>query len=508
MRLKSFNKTDLVSFLGSAIFFKIILGFFILQAAWIALSAVYPMPFDEDFHFGLIKLYAEHGTPFWSAHPAGAEVYGAMTRDPSYLYHYLMSFPYQVVELFTDSQFAQIIILRFLNIGLLASSLIIWRRLLLRSGASSALVNTCLLIFTLIPVVPMLAAHINYDNLIILLVGLVLLITLDIAKELQATKRLNVSKLSLLLAMCMLSSLVKYAFLPIFAAILLYLGWQIWRRYRQPRQLGRAFGFGLSLIDRRRRWLILASLVLVLGLFLERYGVNLVRYQTPVADCNQVLTVEQCNRYGPWQRDHFLETHKQSTPSANPLAYADDWLDGMRSRLFFTLAGPTNQHQTRGPLTLPFWAATAFGVAGFLLLVVYGRRLLGAASNRTVLGLFLTVCLVYILVLFFNGFKLYRQTAVPVAINGRYLLPILPLLFVMTGLAWRQLLNKRDNLKLALTGVAVFCLLCGGGTLTFILRSYDHWYWDNQVVRELNGNLKRTIGPVVPGYDKPTQYLP
>jgi hypothetical protein len=34
--------------------------FFVLEGLWIACSAVYPMAFDEEFHFGLIKVYSHH----------------------------------------------------------------------------------------------------------------------------------------------------------------------------------------------------------------------------------------------------------------------------------------------------------------------------------------------------------------------------------------------------------------------------------------------------------------
>ena len=36
-------------------FFWFVIGFFIFEAAWIALTAAYPQAFDEQFHFGLIK---------------------------------------------------------------------------------------------------------------------------------------------------------------------------------------------------------------------------------------------------------------------------------------------------------------------------------------------------------------------------------------------------------------------------------------------------------------------
>ncbi|HEY5442555.1 MAG TPA: hypothetical protein VIJ68_03385, partial [Candidatus Saccharimonadales bacterium] len=160
-----------ITMLGSNACFRVILGLLVLQAAWIALSGRYPMAFDEDFHLGIIRLYAHHLSPFWSGQPAGGDQFGAVARDPSYLYQWLMSFPYRFVGLFTGDQTIQVLWLRAINIGLFTSGLVLYRRLLAKTGASRAMIHTCLLIFVLIPVVPLLAAQINYDNLFLPMVA-------------------------------------------------------------------------------------------------------------------------------------------------------------------------------------------------------------------------------------------------------------------------------------------------------------------------------------------------
>ncbi len=98
-----------IAFLGSRTFFVITVLLFVVQASWIALSARYPQAFDEQFHLGLIRLYAQHWSPFLAHQPAGADVYGAMFRDPSYLYHYLFSFPYRLIAHFTHDETIQVI---------------------------------------------------------------------------------------------------------------------------------------------------------------------------------------------------------------------------------------------------------------------------------------------------------------------------------------------------------------------------------------------------------------
>src|SRR5665811_2105922 len=163
-----------VALVASHKFFWAVVALLVLQAAWIALSGRYPMAFDEDFHLGIIKLYAHHLSPIWSGQPPNYDTFGAVTRDPSYLYQYLMSFPYRLISLFTRDQTIQVLSLRAINIGLFAWGLTLYRRLLLRTGASKAIVHACLLIFVLIPIAPFLAAQINYDNLFLPMVALAL----------------------------------------------------------------------------------------------------------------------------------------------------------------------------------------------------------------------------------------------------------------------------------------------------------------------------------------------
>src|ERR1700685_4444033 len=116
--------------LGSKWFYRFILVFFVFESAWIAFSAVYPQAFDEDFHFGLIKVYSNFWLPFLTHQPAGANAFGAVARDPSYLYHYLMSFPYRIFAYFVHTQTAQIIFLRLIDIGFFAIGLVLFRSIL------------------------------------------------------------------------------------------------------------------------------------------------------------------------------------------------------------------------------------------------------------------------------------------------------------------------------------------------------------------------------------------
>jgi hypothetical protein len=157
------------NFAGSRNFFVIIILLLIVQASWYALTAQYPMAFDEDFHFGIIQLFSHQWGPFFSVSPPNSGAFGALTRDPSYLYHYLMSFPYRLIVLVTSNQVHQIITLRFINITFFATGIVMFRRLFIELGITARIINYSLLMLVLVPVTPFLAAHINYDNLLFLL---------------------------------------------------------------------------------------------------------------------------------------------------------------------------------------------------------------------------------------------------------------------------------------------------------------------------------------------------
>ncbi len=491
--------------IGSERFFRGVIVLFVLQAAWIALSGLYPMAFDENFHLGIIRLYAHHVSPFWSGHPAGSDALGAVSRDPSYLYQWLMSFPYRLVAVFTASQTVQVLVLRFIDIGLFAAGLVLYRRLLLKTGASRTLSHLCLALFALIPISPLLAAQVNYDNLFLPLTALMLLMTINFSRELRVHKRVDGRLLLLLLIAGLLTSLVKYVFLPIFLVLVVCIAALIWRAYPGKRLwpgLGRAF----TSMPALTRWLLAGLLIVSLGLFSQRYAVNLARYHKPVPACGDVLTAKQCLAYGPWRRDYNYEQSKPADSTTNPLTFNADWFYGMWLRTFFAVDGPTTGYQTRGPLPVPAIGAIVFISLSALAAVVRFHTVL-KKYDRSVLLLFLAVTGLYAAMLWLDNYQAFLRTGRPVAINGRYLLPLFPLLLIWCALGVNEILRRRPGFKLALAAAAAICMLWGGGALTYILRSSDTWYWHNQAVYDANHAVQHVLGPVTPGYNDPKDFM-
>lgn len=479
-------------------FFYAVVAYLSLSAIWIGISSLYPMAFDEDFHLGIIKLYAELWNPFAIQQTPDAAPFGSITTDPSYLFHYLMSFPYRILDAFIDSEVAIVIILRMMNVALFVLGILLYRKVLLRAGLSSAIVNVVFAVFVLIPVVPMLAGQINYDNLLMLIVAGVFWCVLSIKEKLEASQ-LPAMQLLWLIALLLFSSVVKYAFLPIAAGVVLYVGYLLVQAIRSKRvQVQDAL---VDIKSSSKLKVILLSLALVVGLVLcvQRYGVNVIKYHDLVPDCGAVISVEECMQYGPWGRDYRLSQSKENPAEKGPIEYtATNWLHGMWHRLYFAVAGSTNGHATRKQLPVASSVAIVVVFIGIILLLVYGRELL---RRHSIFGLFALIAVLYVGALWLQVYTLYTFTGHPVAINGRYLIPLLPAFGVMLVAAYVHFFNRfhLSTLKSVVACLALVLFLQGGGPVTYIVRSEARWYWPNSFVQDANMQLQKHLKPFTIG---------
>jgi hypothetical protein len=499
-------KIKFLNFLSSRIFLKIIIGLFAFEALWIALTGRYPGAFDENFHFGLIKIYANHWLPFLDSQPPDAAVYGAVARDPSYLYHYLMSFPYRLIELFTQSQTVQIIVLRIINVLFAVTGLYLFARILTHSPLSRHAQHAILLLFTLIPVLPLLAGQINYDNLLFVFAAAAILLMLSIVRDVRQGN-LSGSSVARLLIVCGGASLVKYAFLPIFVAIVFFVAWQCFT-YRKRLTFGGPDGLPhrfVSAVQRPTSCALLVGILLVGGLGFQRYGVNVLRYHTPIPDCAQVISVRECSQYAPWNRDHMYVQNNAAWKRESIIQYADMWIHQILRELYFVIYGafmPNGKVSYRAAEPLPFmiilgWTICITGTLAMLICI----RLLW---RDWVLRAFMLIIGTYTGILFVQNYKMYVETAVPVAIHGRYLLLLLPLLFVLYfrsyQIIFRYLASQfaiiqvyRRHILLVSWLILLLVSTQGGGILTYIVRSNSEWFWQQSPAAQSVNNSARSI---------------
>lgn len=484
--------------LGSRRFAFGVLGFFGFEALWVACSAVYPMAFDEDFHFGLIKVYSHYWSPFLSSQPTDTIQFGAITRDPSYLYHYLMSFPYRFIELFTHNHTAQITMLRLLNICLFTVGLVLFYKVLRRAGSSRMPANVTLLLFVLIPIVPLLAGQINYDNLLFPLVAWLCLLVQKINDQLEVRK-LDFKALITLLIVCLFASIVKYAFLPIAFIAVLFLAIQCWRSFHGHDMCFRhVFRHSYKALSNRTKLVLVGVLIVSAGLFAQRYVLNVVDYHTPLPKCNAVLSTDKCMSYGPWARN-YLDAQSKRDVDSRTLPYAWTWLQGMHYRLFFMVNGPTDKFMNYPPEPLPSAAAIVVAIMGLLALLCYWRRVF---AGHSFLVFLLLAAVLYAAVLWADNYSEFLTTGQPVAINGRYLLVIIFPLAAVFGRALGLALHHWRSLRIGIAALLIVLFLQGGGVLSFILRSDAGWDWPIPGVVQVNDAAREVLSLFIIEGDK------
>lgn len=412
-----------------------------------------------------------------------------------------MSFPYRLLAVFVHSQAVQVIIMRLIDITLFGYGLVLFRRVLRKVGLSTALANILLFLLALVPVVPQLAGQINYDDLLFPVVAAVCLVTFRLTDELKAKKPSAKTVLSLVVLM-LLATLVKYAFLPIGLAVVVYVVVLIHRTYRHNfKQLATVLWLDFR---GQSRWVKIAlPLVLLVALVFgtEREGYNLIKYHSLVPDCAKVLSVKDCSAYSAW---YFNYNNHQQLTSATPMPYNNifrytwQWFYWMWYRLFFVVNGPASDFNTLPPLPLPSYSAIVVGLFGVVALVKWHRRIF---TRNPYVWLLLLICVIYAASLFVKGYATYRYTAVLENMNGRYLIPILLPLVAIMGLALSRLLGRSMAPKVAAALVIILMFLEGGGALTFILNSDESWYWPNNAVKKVNhAAMKVTKHVVVKGH--------
>ncbi len=438
---------DLSEILGSKWTTVVFCAVFIILAARIAFTKVYPLPFDEGFHFGLIQLYTHHLNPFLSGQPVGADAFGAVSRNPSYLYHYLMSFPLRLIGLFTHVTIRQIIALRAINIGFGVTSLVLLKKLTGRFGASAAMANLAVLALAITPVFYDVSGQINYDNLAILMTLFTLLVTWNIVNAIKQG-RVSLIRLGTLLTLLLLTSLVKYTFLPIMGMIGLYVsGLMIARLYRHR----------LAFSIHWRSWASALTILMVLTssiLWVQRYGVNLVVYHTPSPQCSAVLNVSTCSQYGAWYRNYQLEQTYASHPvqGLQLVAFTKTWVHSIYDRVYSLVKGNPGQVVFQPIAAMVIFAK--FILAGSLLYgLIRWRRARGSHIPWVLFGM---VVVGYSVALWGQNFRDFHHLGAFIGLQGRYMLLILPLVYAAAArmytlfvedikLAWLRLAASQYN---------------------------------------------------------------
>lgn len=465
-----------------------------VQAAWLALSAVYPMPFDEYWHVGVIQIYAKQWSPFIAEQSAQASIYGDITREPSYIFHYLMSFPYRLLGLFTDNEMILIIALRLMNVALVVVALILFRRLLLKWGLSRRVTHVALLAFVATPMIPFLAAHVNYDNLMLLLAPLFLM---SATRLITGNKDL-VRNILLFGALGAATVLVKWTFLLLAVAVVLYVAVVFWRRNDRRiidvlRKSWQQTPKGLSFV------VLCLFFVLSAGLFVERFGGNIISYGAFRPDCADIQSREVCAEWGPWRRDNISMAEPPTEPTfGNPASFTQHWFVKIMSGFYVLFShsadadplpgDPYGGISGRGLLPLPVTIGYTALVAGLIAIMLRFKQI----WRHPYLRFGLVISASFIAVEWLYNYTTYLNLGYAVAVQARYNYPILIIMFALMIQAgvWSIASNK---IKTGLLVLFLALYVWGGGAAGWIVRAPDDWKWQNPTIQTVNHTARDVL---------------
>lgn len=483
--------------LSSTKVFILALTLLVFQSAWLVFSAIYPLPFDEYYHVGLIKMYAQQWSPFITEQSEAASLYGDITRAPSYLYHYLMSFPYRIFDIFIDSETILIILMRIINVAFVVIAIILFRNLFLKAGISKRLINVAVLFFVITPIVPFLAAHVNYDNLMLLLTPIVV----GSAYAMYRNKRLDAVNLAIFLSVGAATVMVKNSFLPILAG--LGIGTIACVALSEKNNILKGLLTSWQPLAVVRKILIITAVIASLLIVGERYGYNIIRYKSLWPRCEAVQSEEVCKNYMPWYRNNQDRQNPiEDATFGNPISFTQHWVSKM-TRGYFAIFSHTPTkvlvwYEPFGPIVLrslmPVPIVTAIvSVGASLGMVVINAKKIFANKFWQLMGF---VAAGYLLFLWNYNYLGYLDSGYAQGIQARYTYPVLLPGILLLCASW-SFIKLRDVHKSALIIAIFLVFLWGGGIAGWIIRSDSLWYWQNSYVESINQKTQSILKKVI-----------
>jgi hypothetical protein len=447
------------------------------------------MLYDEVYHFSVTKIFSHQLTPFVTNQPTAYDQFGSLAHGNSAIYHYLLSFPYRIIALFTSSTSVQVVLLRIVNIAMATTGLWLFAIMLRNVGFKQKYINVSLLLFSLIPMTPLVTATINYDNMLFPLVALYLLVSIRI---IRATE-ISWFDVLAIIALGSFASLVKFSFLPVFAATVVFLGIFLWRKYKAA-----FFSNFVKSVRSAKRWQVVTVTIVtiaLMGMVTGVYGLSILRYKNPTPVCDQVLSVQRCESYDIYTRNaNAIKTRDQRPAEELPQYTYKVWLDYMIQLTNWSGNTVNNRQVTKQGLPIMNLLLFFGSLIGLMIFIYSLKEMTQKDLSRTYI-LFTAFALVVSLYMY--NAKGYYDLHAPYGDQPRYLMSVLPILIAFTVLATGLLLQKTAKMKLLVLITVLLLFVQGGGLITHILRSDDSWYWQNNAVIKINHAAKRVLQPIV-----------
>lgn len=306
------------------------------------------------------------------------------------------------------------------------------------------LTNTLMFVF--------LSAGVNYDNPTILLCSASLLFYIKALKKHEAFTKNSLAWMVLISAAC----LVKFSVLPL--ALIMVVIWIVYIIKNKPE-------FSISQLNNRTSWVLLFMLIILLGFNFSIYGINIIRYGSLLPSCSDIYSEEICavSTYAIRHQEMALPeklsvfaAFRQGDPE--PIRYVFDyWIRAMLDRIFGIMG-----HKIYFPISVSYFLMLIFWSIG--LGMRYIRK-----PNFLLISLF-SIIIFYALVLVRMNYnsELVYGFHTSVALQGRYIFPVITIAYVI----WAYIIeNVSNKLVRVTTLLAIIALFFYGGPIRFI------WYY-------------------------------
>jgi hypothetical protein len=183
------------------------------------------------------------------------------------------------------------------------------------------------------------------------------------------------------------------------------------------------------------------------------------------------------------------------SPSWRIADYNKIWIQTTLNEFYFAI---NYDYLNSPPLVVVYKFAQTALVVGLLAVLLFFKRILKEPHLR----LILIASVFYTVILWADNYMKFYNVHWPVAIHGRYLLPIVPAIIILMGYAIKfaiELLPKRMQVTVRFIAVSllIFGIFFGGGALTYIARSDAGWYWQSNLVIRINTFVKSGLTKVL-----------
>ena len=473
----------------SAAFLKwaapLLLAYFVLRLVFFALSISSFVPPDEVTHAGLCRVFSR--VFLLPVNAPGTFQFGLVTNTP-WLYYWIMG---KLLHL-NFFGLPDLVWLRLLNIPLALGT--VWyagRLLRLLSGDRLARL-LLLVVLTNTAMFSLLSASVSYDNLTNLLAVMAIYYTLAFFRDRSGS--LLAASLLCQLAGC----LTKNTFLPLALLLgLLLAGWGV-LRYRPLLACLKGY-----LGSRKARWQ-LPLILFALALNVQLYAGNYLRYGALAPSMEQVLSPESAMQYRIAAREKIFGLYQteaisymealqmageiphpgdkadtfymlmnyenlKADPSRwmGPAAYSKVWFESMVATIFGIKA---HLPMYKGASYLaPIYLAMALSLAGLVL------RWRPRESGWLPAYLAAIACLYagfFLVKINYNAYTYYGTPGI--ALQGRYLFPVLAPVYVLGSLYLLRLF-RAGTAKVALA-LAVALLFMAYDFPWFLAHATSEWY--------------------------------